>query len=264
MISFALAFVSGVFCLQQMPVLPSLMWGWLIFPVTAIAVLLRQKFPTSRAVYQCVLILAVFLVGFFWAALLAAIRLSDALPESSENVPVEIVGIVASPSEIIHYGERFRFDVEQVLTEGMRVPGNISLAYYTPGSYGKAPDPSVRSVRKFHAGERWRITARLKRPHGVQNPYGFDFEAWALSENIRATGSIKAKADHQKLHSFVWRPQYMVQRLRELIQQRIDHVLSGKSYAGVIQALVTGDDSQISASDWDVFLRTGTTHLMSI
>ncbi|HEY9276750.1 MAG TPA: DUF4131 domain-containing protein [Methylotenera sp.] len=34
---------------------------------------------------------------------------------------------------------------------------------------------------------------RLKRPHGKQNPHGFDFEAWALAENIRATGSIKAK-----------------------------------------------------------------------
>ncbi|MEO6118187.1 MAG: DNA internalization-related competence protein ComEC/Rec2, partial [Methylotenera sp.] len=124
---------------------------------------------------------------------------------------------------------------------------------------------------------------RLKRPHGTQNPHvsvrrgkmdsifplltldpGFDFESWALSENIRATGSIKTKAGLKKLKDFVWKPKYIVEHLREKVQQRINTVFGDKPYSGIIQALVIGDDSQIAADDWQVFLRTGTSHLMSI
>ena len=119
-------------------------------------------------------------------------------------------------------------------------------------------------LAQFKAGERWQFTVRLKRPHGTQNPHGFDFEAWALAENIRATGSIKAKVDNKKLQDFVRRPAYLVEHVRELIQQRISLALTGKPYNGVIQALVMGDDSQISVNDWQLFLRTGTSHLMSI
>jgi competence protein ComEC len=74
----------------------------------------------------------------------------------------------------------------------------------------------------------------------------------------------QAKADNNKLQDFVWRPAYIVEHLRELIQQRISLALAGKPYSGVIQALVMGDDSQIAANDWQLFLRTGTSHLMSI
>lgn len=56
----------------------------------------------------------------------------------------------------------------------------------------------------------------------------------------------------------------MVERIRQRIQQRIAHVLENKPYSGIIQALVMGDDSQITVEDWQLFLRTGTSHLMSI
>ncbi|MDP1597139.1 MAG: ComEC/Rec2 family competence protein [Methylotenera sp.] len=41
-------------------------------------------------------------------------------------------------------------------------------------------------------------------------------------------------------------------------------MLENKSYSGVIQALAMGDDSQIAADYWLLFLRTGISHLMSI
>ncbi len=77
-------------------------------------------------------------------------------------------------------------------------------------------------------------------------------------------GSIKAKGGNEKLQDFVWKPKYAVEHVRELIKQRIGLVLANKPYSGVIQALVMGDDSQIRVDDWQVFLRTGTSHLMSI
>ncbi len=265
MIYLALAFVFGAFCLQQMPMLPSLYWALVLIPLLLICIKLANSNQHFLALLKRpAFFLSSFVLGFFWAATLAAIRLSDELPASWENKPIQIVGVVASVSELTERGERFRFDVEKVLTKAAVTPLHISLSYYAPELWS---EPSVHKgmrLAKFKAGQRWQFTVRLKRPHGTQNPHGFDFEAWALAENIRATGSIKAKADNKKLQDFVWRPVYFVEHVREIIQQRISLVLAAKPYTGVIQALVMGDDSRIAANDWQLFLRTGTSHLMSI
>lgn len=56
----------------------------------------------------------------------------------------------------------------------------------------------------------------------------------------------------------------MIEHVRARIQQRIASVLANKPYSGVIQALMMGNDNNITPEDWQIFLRTGTTHLMSI
>lgn len=271
MILFALAFVLGAFCLQQMSALPNLLWALILIPLLLIYFrLVNARFAHARRYFLILsrllmLVSAGFVLGFFWAAVCATIRLADELPSAWENKSIKIIGVVASISELTERGERFRFDVENVLTEDARVPRHISLSYY-PSAARHEHALASNDARKsqFKAGERWQLTVRLKRPHGTQNPHGFDFEAWALAENIRATGSIKAKADNKKLQAFVWRPQYIVEHVREAIQQRIARALASKPYSGIIQALVMGDDSRIATDDWQLFLRTGTTHLMSI
>lgn len=265
MISIALAFVFGAFCLQQLPVLPSPYWAILLFGILIIYFILRRFSFSGGAVLKSALkLLFAGLLGFFWAAVLAGIRVSDALPHHLQNKAITLVGVVASSVEHLERGERFDFDVEQVQTENAVVPRHISLSYYplVPSTFGVSPPPP--KFTKFKVGERWRIVAKLKRPHGTQNPHGYDFEAWALAENIRATGTIKAKARHEKLQSFVWHPKYMVESLRDKVKQRISNVLQQDAYSGILQALVMGDDAGITADDWQLLLRTGTTHLMSI
>jgi competence protein ComEC len=265
MIFNALAFVFGAFCLQQLSALPDAYWGLLLIPLLLINIkLINVNQHFLALLKRPALILSSFLFGFFWAATFAEIRLSDELPAAWENKPIQIVGVVASVSELTERGERFRFDIEKILTNDAIAPRHISLSYYAPGAWDEPLLQKGPRFAQFKAGERWKFTVRLKRPHGTHNPHGFDFESWALAENIRATGSIKAKADNQKLQDFVWRPSYIVDHLRERIQQRISLALAGKPYTGVIQALVMGEDSQIAADDWQLFLRTGTSHLMSI
>ncbi len=62
-------------------------------------------------------------------------------------------------------------------------------------------------------GEHWRLTVRLKRPHGNANPGVFDYEAWLLERNIRATGYIRSQAP-ERLVAMVWRPAYLIERMR--------------------------------------------------
>lgn len=270
-------FVFGAWVVQQFSQLPNLPW-LLCALVAAILILAAQFHPrfskhfhTPKFLKVLLLSAAVFLLGVVWASSFALWRMSDELPHLWEQKTIAIIGVVASVPEATERGTRFRLDVEKILTKGAIVPRHISLNQYSANPYGaggdvpsKSSEEDVAQVNQFHAGERWLFSVRLKRPHGTQNPHGFDFESWALGENMRASGSIKSKAGLKKLNNFVWRPSYIIEHLREKTQQRITRVLAGKPYSGVIQALVMGDDSQISAEDWQVFLRTGTSHLMSI
>jgi competence protein ComEC len=256
-----IAFVFGVWFLQQQPVLPDSAWtyvllvlpGALAFTVprgTAGSVLLRQvlwKFSFTAA-------------GFLWAAFIANGRLSDTLPKEWEGRDVTLVGVVAELPQASSSGQRFRFDVESVQTAGARVPRRILLTWPNRGD-GADGATGADAVR---AGERWQLTARLKRPHGTTNRYGFDYEGWLLEHNVRATGFVKPVGTRQRLAEMVWQPGYMVERAREIISGRLDVVLRGKSYGGVLKALTIGDQSAIPRDQWQTFLRTGVNHLVSI
>ena len=86
-----LAFVVGVWLLQQQAHLPDLLWGALLLPAAATAWRLRRHVFLAKSL----LILCAFAAGFFWAALLAHHRLSDALPPQWEGRDIELVGVVA-------------------------------------------------------------------------------------------------------------------------------------------------------------------------
>lgn len=254
--SVLLAFVSGVWLLQQQAILPTNWWALLLIPVGGLLYVLRQ-----RRFISLFLIPVALAVGFFWAAMLAQYRLADALPPQWEGRDVEVIGVVAELPKPQERGERFLFDVEQILTAGAHVPAHVSLAYYAAGYRETMP---VQTTGHFHPGERWHLTVRLKRPHGSYNPSGFDFEAWALERNIRATGYLRKSDTTKRLRSMVFRPGYVVERLRETARDRFADVLGGKPYEGVLRALAIGDESGISRADWQVFVRTGVNHLMSI
>jgi competence protein ComEC len=278
MVLAALMLVFGAWGVQQLAQLPTVPWLICAF-VFATLILISQFHPRFSKQLQIqkylklfLLSTATFLFGVCWASSFALWRMSDKLPQAWEQKTIAIEGVVASVPEATERGMRFRFDVEKIHTKNAVVPQHISLNYYAANQYfNKKSDDFLEdsernsvSPGQFHAGERWLFSVRLKRPHSTINPHGFDFESWALSENIRATGNIKSKAGLKKIDNFVWRPSYVIEHLRENTQQRIARVLADKPYGGIIQALVMGDDSQISIDDWQVFLRTGTTHLMSI
>jgi competence protein ComEC len=252
-----LAFVTGVWCLQQMSQLPDWYWAMLL----PLALLPVWRLPRQWLIKKSFLLLFSAGLGLFWATFMAQLRLSDALPHEWEGQDVQLVGVVASLPQMQERGERFLFDVEQVETADAPVPQHISITRYFAGYRDSAPRSAMG---EFHPGERWRLTVRLKQPHGSYNPQGFDFEAWALERNIRATGYIRKSPRNARLQQLVYRPAYLVERVREQVRQRFQSVLRDSPYAGVLLALVIGDEDAISDTDWETFRRTGVVHLMSI
>ncbi|MGB8248778.1 MAG: DNA internalization-related competence protein ComEC/Rec2, partial [Azonexus sp.] len=173
---------------------------------------------------------------------------------------IELVGVVAALPQDFSQGSRFEFAVEKVSTVAAVVPERIMLSWYQGNRDG---EEFIRQPLK--PGERWQMTVRLKRPHGNANPNGFDYEAWLLERNIRATGYVRQNPP-QRLVEMVWRPDYVVERLRLGVRDSFTTLLPAENYpwAGILVALVVGDQRAIQGDLWTTFNRTGTTHLMSI
>ncbi len=220
-----------------------------------------------RRVALSIAALGIAALGFGYAAARGQLRLADHLPEQNEGRDIAVVGVVSGLPQDFERGQRFDFDVEW---SDVQVPRRISLAWYRApqalapeggDEAGEAGSPPSRAVR---AGERWRLTLRLKRPHGSLNPHGFDYEGWLFERGVRATGYVRPRPEPQRLDAFVLRPGTLVERLRERIRERFRAALPDRDYAGVLVALAVGDQRAIESVQWQLFARTGTTHLMSI
>ncbi|MGZ5041283.1 MAG: ComEC/Rec2 family competence protein, partial [Usitatibacter sp.] len=253
---FALAFVVGALVLQQCAELPPVP----ILPAAFAALLsLALIAPCRRGPRAAVLLVAGALAGFGLAAWRAESLLAQSLPRSWEGLDVELEGVVASLPQLAEGGTRFLFDVETARTPGSIVPATIALTWYAErGKQGDAAPPRIAS------GQRWRFVARLKRPRGLANPHGFDFEPWALERGIRATGYVRAKAGAALLAPRVDGWPYTLHRWRGEIRDAMLAHLGEARLRGVLVALAIGDQRAIPESQWVVFNRTGIAHLVSI
>ena len=255
-----LAFACGVACLQSRAALPAhpawiacASFGALVFVFIACGKL-------RPAIFLLLAIFAAALAGFGYAAWRAEIRLAEALPRAWEGMDIEIVGVVDDLPANSTQGTRFAFSVERILTPRASVPSSLSLAWYAP----IRPVFADEEVPVVHAGERWYLTVRLKRPHGTVNPGGFDLEAWLLQQGLRATGYVHPEGMNARKDYFAGRASDYVQRTRERIRERIVSALPDAPYAGVVVALAIGDQRAIPEEQWKVSNRTGISHLVSI
>ncbi|MBX2857724.1 MAG: ComEC family competence protein, partial [Cellvibrionaceae bacterium] len=144
------------------------------------------------------------------------------------------------------------------------VRGKVRLSWYQ----AQLDDSSLA------VGQLWTLQLRLRRPRGLVNPGGFDYQAWLLARSYIATGYIRAAsaaadaAQPPALRS----GNILINRLRQRIQQRLfaggaepgEGVSATLSSAKVQQALLLGDKSGLTAADWSLLQSTGTVHLMAI
>lgn len=196
---------------------------------------------------------------------------SQALAPELEGRDIAVTGVVAAMPQHFEGGVRFLLDLESASLEGeqLRLPSRLELGWYA-GVYarGDGPGESLGELQRrpapLQAGERWQMTVRLKAPHGTINPHGFDYELWQWVQGVQATGYVRAgPRDSAPIRLAVtW--QRPVQWLRGQVRDQILLRLADSDAAGLIAALVVGDQAAIERADWDVFRATGVAHLMSI
>ena len=199
---------------------------------------------------------------------------ATALAPTLEGRDIRVTGMVTTMAQPLEGGQRLRLRVETATLwpQGtpVQLPALLDLGWYQralQGSDATATSPPAL----VRPGERWQMTVRLKAPHGLRNPHGFDYELWAWEQGVQAVGDVRAGQKDQPPQRLAATHQYPVEQARQQVRDAIMLQLAANPFdaasqrvAGVVAALVTGDQRAIERNDWDLFRTTGVSHLMSI
>jgi len=235
-----IAFLLGILLLLQFPTLPHPFWPYLLPVALCIAVV---KSPFRIGGY--------FFCGFLWAMLRAEIILSEGLDRTIEGKTLTITGQVISLPEKLDDRIRFQFHIDNIVSDaGQKFPnpGMVRLSWYQL--------PEI-----VQPGEHWQLSVRLKRPYGFMNPGSFDYEGWLFQHRIRTTGYVLNTPKNTYLGETTGN---YINRSRYFLREKINRIMDGNPYSGLITALSLGDSSQIPNDQNTVLINTGTNHLLAI
>ncbi|CAK0777790.1 competence protein ComEC [Gammaproteobacteria bacterium] len=188
--------------------------------------------------------------GFLWAWFYGYTMLAERLPTAWEGRDLVMEGRIASLPKVFESGTWFNLDSLTLTMDGetRSWPRRVYLSWY-----GASP---------LVVGERWRLTVRLKRPHGLMNPGGFDREGWLFHNGIRAQGAVRPYPQAARLDAGHW--SYAVGRLRQELATAIAQARPDSPYLGLLQGLAIGETTTVTPEQWDTLVRTGTIHLLAI
>lgn len=213
-----------------------------------------------------------WVMAFALAGARASHYLQTALNPAFEGRTLQVVGIVANLPQRSEDSLRFRFAVESARElDGTQVqlPPQVLLGWYghrrqAQVGQSSSDDKLQPPPADLRPGDRWQLAVRLKAPHGHINPHGFDYELWLWDQGLQATGYVRngAKDAPPQWLGQTWA--YPVERLRQRVRSAIDAQVTDRATAGIVAALLVGDQAAIERADWDVFRATGVAHLMAI
>lgn len=242
MLSCALAFLAGI----------CFLCGWQRLPGdVTIALLALALWPAWRWRRHLTRWPAFALAGFCWAAWHAAQLSTLQLPAALEARDLDIRGRVTGvPEQLSDERLRLRFRIESWrIGENWRsttLP--VRLDWY-------------RGAAAMQAGERWQLRVRLKQPHGLANPGGFDYERWLFAHAIRATGYIRGQAGNTRLAEASHLPW---QTVRARLSTHLRQLDLPAEQRAVLRALALGDRAGMNREQWRLLQQTGTSHLLAI
>ncbi len=260
--------------LQQPALWP--LWAYMPFVLLApvvyaqaapekIAKVIPRPIPFGLA--PALVLLAGMALGWGSTGVRAVLFASTALAPALEGRDLRVTGVVEGLPQSTEAGLRFTLRVEQALLDGqaVAVPARMAVAWYASGYALLGEQTGLQRVpAPLQAGERWQLTLRARAPHGSMNPHGFDYELWMWEQGLQASAYVRAgPKDPEPQHlGQTW--QAPVALARQALRDRILASVQDRRAAGLLAALVVGDQAAVERSDWDVFRATGVAHLISI
>lgn len=240
----ALAFLLGVCLLHLQPdiglplwadasllgALPLLFWLFYLKP--------SQRFQLA------------FLIGYLWALLAAHSYLQQRLEPQWQGEDLLVSGQVSGLVDQGARSLRFNFRIEEVRYQGEALDGfkprYLRLSWY-------------HTQQSVLPGQRWQLQLRLKPPHGMLNPGGFDYEKWLFQQGIHATGYVRNSEANRQISG----AGFSINGLRQQLIEQIS-AASDSPHRGLLHALSVGYKSNMRPQHWQVMINTGTSHLMAI
>ena len=234
----ALALLTGAVAVQLLTKLPP-MWIDAALGLLGLALILRR----GRLIW-----FGLVLLGAAWTMLRADLALSERLAPELEGRDLIVTGSVRGLPRVDDDATRFDFAVRSESgNEPVAVAGILRLSWRDT-----APPIEPCSI--------WRLHVRLKRPRGMIDPGAFDFERYALSEGISATGYVREDAANASVGDRL----FCADRLRSRITTGIAVTLGPGPSADVLRAMAFGDQHAMDEREWAVARATGIPHLIAI
>ena len=181
-----------------------------------------------------------------WSLWNYQVRLDDRLPADLAGSRVTVAGVVTSIPQDYDDFASFRFAPVRS-GPGAELPRSLLLRWY-------------RERPELAAGQHWNLDLALNPPWGRVNFQGPDKERWLFATGIGALGTVRGGS----LNPRGAPARVTLEEFRQSVLKAIvSRVEDGRSRA-IVRALVLADRSEMSRSDRDVLILTGTAHLLAI
>ncbi|CAM3006421.1 DNA internalization-related competence protein ComEC/Rec2 [Legionella worsleiensis] len=140
---------------------------------------------------------------------------------------------------------KFHFNIERI--NSLPAKGLIQLSWYH-----KAPD--------LHVGQVWQLAVKLKKPRNYRNPGSSNYVQTLSARHIDWTGYIRNgnNALIKEQSPVTWL------QIRERLGNALTQKAPDKRTAGILEALTLNLTTHVGQEEWELFRRTGTTHLFGI
>lgn len=239
-----IALIAAVVLIGYLPVLPPL---WVLLCLFTLSLLFALRRRTGfLAVFFC--------AGLLWAGCYGHHLMSRLLPSHWEGIDLQASGVVVGlPEQGLSHGapvQRFHFRLQGPLCDSddrcLPASGLLKLSWY--------------SAQTLKPGDTGVLLVRLKRPHGMMNPGGFDYHSWLISQGFIGTGYVRDEGENRLVGSRV----ALLDQWRSQAVDRLLPTLNRLTHGGLIRALLLGDRRGIGPERWQQLVTTGTIHLIVI
>lgn len=243
-------FTAGALAVLALPSLPSLPW--------LAGLCLPALLPWRWRRYY-----ALLLLGILLSAWRAQGSLDSRWPLADSDHEVVVEGRIASlPEKRLSAGMKEDSAEDDEGQSEERALKHDWRFLFSPLDHGALP-PLIRvswyrGEQILRGGDCWRLKLRLRAPHGLLNPSGYDYEAWLFEQGIGATATVRDSSPCQDQSG------YWLLRARQQVVDRLEQWLPGNPALGLVAGLAVGDRSLLQEKDWDTFRITGTSHLITL
>lgn len=195
-----------------------------------------------------------FSFGFLYLSIWGHWNLSERLPHELARTDWTVQGQIEKITVRTSGNISLQLAVEEIEPLSPSKSSSIQVNRLLLNWY--KPDPA----QLLHLKEGDWITAvsRLKPPHGLMNPSGFDYERRLLNQGVDATGYIRRFIGQQE------RGTGLVSSVRNSSRATISSWHLDEKNTQLFNAVITGDKDQLTEQQWESLRRSGTIHLAVI
>ena len=193
-------------------------------------------------------LLCVLGFGLLWSSAVLHQYSAHRLHDDFDNKIVLLSGVIADIPQL-------REEHVSLLLEDLAIEG------YSGPAPKRARFNWYRAKQQPLAGELWQFQVRIRKPTGLLNPAGFDYERWQFVNAIDASGYVVAARENRRLAEA---PRFSLTGLRSELASRIDTDCAHCRHAGLIKALTLGLRADIDNDTRSTLQASGTAHLLAI